>query len=435
MTAVETTGLQSSEPVLIAVTKCRSVVVSYASGNAQPIGRADTPRHGTHGLHFILGHARHAASCRSPQTLGRTVQGNGTLTRNSPSEAIILYVEPRYPVEEVNQAGRSLVAPDETFDVGRIYDIVSNWRASHHRPLNTFYMALKSRAESIDPNAIASQRIKRLESITAKLKIQPKMKLSQMQDIGGCRAVMPTVAKVRALHTRYVGSDDYHVLKSGKDYIAEPKPTGYRGIHLIYRYARRKPCSHDGLQVEIQLRTQQQHVWATAVEAAGTFTNQALKSNQGSSDWRRFFALVSSVYAEQERCPIVPGTPTSKIERSDEIGHLANKLHVVNVLQAYGATLNAFTELPRMKYYLIELDPVALKVDVVPFPAAKMEEANRRYTELERQAADGGGQRQVVLVSVESIQALRQAYPNYFLDTSRFVQSIRQITGLPEGAA
>ena len=28
------------------------------------------PRHGTHGLHFILGHARHAASCRSPQTLG-----------------------------------------------------------------------------------------------------------------------------------------------------------------------------------------------------------------------------------------------------------------------------------------------------------------------------------------------------------------------------
>ena len=316
-----------------------------------------------------------------------------------------------------------------------MYDIVSNWRASHHRPLNTFYMALKSRAEAIGKEAIVSQRIKRLESITAKLRLQPKMKLSQMQDIGGCRAVMPSVAKVRELQARYIGSDDYHLRKSGKDYIAEPKTTGYRGVHLIYRYKRRKPCSHDGLQVEIQIRTQQQHVWATAVEAAGTFTNQALKSNQGSSEWRRFFALVSSAYAEQENCPIVPGTPESKNERTVEIAYLAERLHVVNVLQAYSATLNAFTELPRMKYYLIELDPAGMKVEIVPFPAARMEEANRRYTELERLAADAGGKRQVVLVSVESIQALRQAYPNYFLDTTRFVQSVHKLTGRAERGA
>lgn len=320
-------------------------------------------------------------------------------------------------------------------DIVDVYDIVSNWRASHHRPLNTFYMALKSRAEAIDTKAIASQRIKRLESITSKLKLQPKMKLSQMQDIGGCRAVMPTVAKVRTLQARYVESDDYHIRKSGKDYITEPKSTGYRGVHLIYRYKRRKPCSHDGLQVEIQIRTQQQHIWATAVEAAGTFTNQALKSNQGSGDWRRFFALVSSEYAEYERCPIVPGTPESRAERTGEIIHLAERLHVVNVLKAYSATLNAFTELPRMKYYLIELDPVRLKVDIIPFPAARTEEANRRYTELERDAASAGGQRQVVLVSVESIQALRQAYPNYFLDTTRFVQSVREIIGQTDASA
>ncbi len=288
-------------------------------------------------------------------------------------------------------------------------------------------MALKSRADSIDQNAVVSQRIKRLESISKKLSIQPKMKLSQMQDIGGCRAVLSSVTRVRTLEARYIDADDYHERKSRKDYIAQPKPSGYRGIHLIYRYKRRQACAHDGLQVEIQIRTQLQHIWATAVEAAGTFTNQALKSSQGSADWQRFFSLVGSEFAAQERCPIVPGTPTSDAERREEIVELSSSLRVVNVLQAYSATLDAFKQLPRMKYYIVELDPSEMKVQIEPFSATQMEEANARYILLERQAESLGGTRQVVLVSVDSIQALRQAYPNYFLDTTRFVSSIRKI--------
>ena len=80
-----------------------------------------------------------------------------------------------------------------------------------------------------------------------------------------------------------------------------------------------------------------------------------------------------------------------------------------------------------MKYYIVELDPSEMKVQIEPFSATQMEEANARYILLERQAESLGGTRQVVLVSVDSIQALRQAYPNYFLDTTRFVSSIRKI--------
>jgi hypothetical protein len=69
-----------------------------------------------------------------------------------------------------------------------------------------------------------------------------------------------------------------------------PQKSGYRGIHLVYRYNGRK-TEYNGLKIEIQIRTVIQHAWATAVETVGMFTQQALKSSQGEQDWLRYFAL------------------------------------------------------------------------------------------------------------------------------------------------
>ena len=65
------------------------------------------------------------------------------------------------------------------------------------------------------------------------------------------------------------------------DYINHPREdTGYRGIHLIYRYrSDRKKRAWNGRKIEVQLRTKLQHAWATAVETIGAFKNMALKSN------------------------------------------------------------------------------------------------------------------------------------------------------------
>jgi ppGpp synthetase/RelA/SpoT-type nucleotidyltranferase len=73
---------------------------------------------------------------------------------------------------------------------------------------------------------------------------------------------------------------------SGKDYIQNPKPDGYRSIHLIFRYVGTAPNNAwDRLRVEMQLRSQHQHAWATALEAVDIFTKQALKANQGDVNW------------------------------------------------------------------------------------------------------------------------------------------------------
>src|SRR5437764_12039965 len=77
--------------------------------------------------------------------------------------------------------------------------VINNWRSSHSYPLHLAKKNLQTRAKRIADTAICAQRLKRLSSIRVKLRRNPNMKLSQMQDIGGCRAIMPNVKDMFAL--------------------------------------------------------------------------------------------------------------------------------------------------------------------------------------------------------------------------------------------
>src|SRR5699024_10065236 len=144
----------------------------------------------------------------------------------------------------------------------------------------------------IDANSIVVQRLKRTPSIVGKLKRIQGMKLHRMQDISGCRSVVENVNKVRALRNSIVNSRTRHKLHREDDYISTPKPSGYRGVHLVYKYNGQKPAYQDYF-VEIQLRSRVQHAWATAVEVVEHFTKQALKASQGNRDWLDFFQYAS----------------------------------------------------------------------------------------------------------------------------------------------
>ena len=101
---------------------------------------------------------------------------------------------PKYSKNQVNEAGRTVIDP--VGDIFKIFDameIVNNWRASHNFPLNTFQNSLRRKGSKVDKNCIVAQRIKRMWSIEDKLVRYPTMNLSQMQDIGGCRAVLPKI--------------------------------------------------------------------------------------------------------------------------------------------------------------------------------------------------------------------------------------------------
>jgi hypothetical protein len=294
-------------------------------------------------------------------------------------------------------------------------------------------MTLLGRAKRVDTKAIIAQRLKRLSSIDAKLRRFSGMRLAQMQDIGGCRAVVENIRRLERLVRLYERGRSKnptrrHEFVKEKDYINNRKSDGYRSIHLVYRYrsAAKKHAIYNGLKIEIQLRSRLQHAWATAVETVSIFTGQALKSSGGEDEWRRFFILMGSAIALREKQPLVPGTPTDKAELITELRALTQKLNVANLLSGWGYALKILPakNVTDAVAFLVYLNTPARVVTTTGFKKEELPQAEEAYLNLEKTIPSDSGS-QAVLVSVESVQAIRGAYPNYYLDTDAFLRALR----------
>src|SRR5712664_4000075 len=195
-----------------------------------------------------------------------------------------------------------------------------------------------------------------------KLVREPDMKLSQMQDLGGCRAILSSVPFVVAVYNMYGQEprlDEEGSLKC-YDYITDPKKDGYRGIHVVARYhprlTERAPWS--GQRIEIQLRTRLQHAFATAVETVTTFTREPLKFGAGPVEWRRFFSLMGSALAVREQTPMVESTPNNEAELISELKEAAKALKVTQRLRGWADALHTLPRkhMKNFKWLLLALD-------------------------------------------------------------------------------
>lgn len=349
----------------------------------------------------------------------------------------MVFVTPKFKPGEIARAGKEIIRvfPEHiTFEQFGAYEkaieIVENWRSSHSYPMQIIKNNLANRAKKVQPNPIVAQRLKRFISIVSKLKREPHMSLAQMQDIGGCRAIMSSVHHVRELVLAHEEAWDKnphrHELNKCRDYIATPKASGYRGVHLIYKFISENPkyMVHNGQRIEIQIRSRLQHAWATAVEVVGAFQEQALKSGQGSLEWQRLFALMGSVIAKKEECPLVPDTPDGD-SLIQEIRALSSHIKAEEFLAGCS---EAAVFIERSKgnavAYLLILDTNERKVRVLAQDSMRV--ANEKYAELEKKNR-GLPHLQTVLVSVDSLGALKTAYPNYYLDVSGFLRELQAV--------
>jgi hypothetical protein len=172
----------------------------------------------------------------------------------------------------------------------------------------------------------------------------------------------------------------------------------------------------------MQIRTEVQHIWATAVETVGSFLTQALKSSLGQDIWLRFFALMGSATAMREQTAIVGGTPNDTQELLAELKRTADEIQVEPRLRAYGAALRTIgtDDAGDARFYLLELDTSQQTVSIKPFKGTEIEKANSEYLRIEKTIA-GHTEKEAVLVSVYSFAALRNAYPSFFMDTGKFL--------------
>lgn len=301
--------------------------------------------------------------------------------------------------------------------------VIDNWRAAHAFPLHVIYIHLRRMAAN-KGNIIVAERLKRLDSIIAKLKREPTMSLWYIQDLGGCRFIVSDIDSVYNYSSKFESSRKRHVLEKTYDYIQNPKPSGYRSLHRVYRYVSDKnDIYNNNMLIEIQFRTHLQHLWATAVETMGLFTKKALKSGQGDAVINRFFALVSSLFAIKENTPLVPNTQNDVIKIKAEIRDINDKNKYLEFLKGIRVAVDNTKILNKARgYFLLILNYDKSRLRIQHFLPGQVNKANEIYSQIESGRIES--KIDTVLVRVDSFQALKSAYPNYFSDIKEFVDIV-----------
>jgi putative GTP pyrophosphokinase len=338
---------------------------------------------------------------------------------------------PRYSKTVVDKAGallrRSLTEQVDQDELAYALEVLSNWRASHSYIINTFQATLRDKTKKLDVNSLIAQRLKRMPSILNKLRLRQTMRLSTMQDIAGIRVVVDSIADVTKIAEAYRQASFSHARMPEDDYIANPKVSGYRSLHQIYKYKNLRIPRYDGLFIELQIRTKTQHAWATAVETVDTFLKYSLKSSEGPEEWKNYFAQSSSALAHLESCQLVPGFDgQSKAEAFRATCDAHARLGVESKLQGYRLAAS----LPPKaggSFYLLDLDTRNSRLTYRSYGRERLSEASAAYMNLEKTYAISDDH-QIVLVSAQSLSNLRRAYPNYFLDSHEYLKLIKRMS-------
>lgn len=322
-----------------------------------------------------------------------------------------------YSKTQINKAGKLIGSGTGTaVEILEAKEKVGNFRSSHAYPLFSVTIHVRKNALIVNQDAIIARRLKRLPTILDKLQRHPTMNVTTMHDLGGCRVVLPTVDDLNNLVERlqYTKRAKNTIIRS-YDYLHDPGPqaTGYRGIHLVYEYRATKP-EFTGSLVEVQIRTELQHAWATAVETLDLFGGTRLKYGVGDQAIKRYFLLVSSLVALTENLPQPAGTTDTPDKLREELRDLEKALGILNRLSSYVAIVEQFGSQKRTTF-LMQLHKHEKTLYLELFDNAAGAEA--KLAEIETL---GDENIDAVLVSSSKVGMLQSAYPNYFANTSAF---------------
>ncbi len=203
---------------------------------------------------------------------------------------------------QVKKAGSALrkFLRGDTSDTDAAWEaiqVVQRHRAAHQRPPAHANNGVRSMSRTVHCPGRVTQRLKRMSTILDKLQREPTLALDRMQDVGGCRVVLTSLADLWRLRDRIL---KVHPEAVESDYVNSPRRSGYRAVHLIVEYG-----PGDPKPIEIQLRTLPMHSWAMMVETYSGATGTNYKRD-GGTDFQTMATLLSQILALDETGHIVP---------------------------------------------------------------------------------------------------------------------------------
>ncbi len=303
------------------------------------------------------------------------------------------------------------------------YQELLSWRNSFSTSLDYYHKRLKEKIEADGIMAIA-KRLKRIESIRVKLKRFPTMRLSTLQDIAGLRVILKNKEELEKAFIGIRNAESINKLKRLDDYHYQPKDDGYRGIHLVYQ----TPSSR---MVEIQFRTELEHIWATAVEVYGTLQKVSFKTGDGEQEWREFFKELSSFFSiEEGKRPLKEHEQLSKKQIISKLKKNIKQLKAIERLNAATNSIEIIVNKRNKgrtgKYALLELNYNKNITNIDIFTKGELSKAIEEYTKKELSLKESDC-KNIVLVNIESVEEIQKTYPNYFLDTKNLLKILSEI--------
>lgn len=336
------------------------------------------------------------------------------------------FVEPKFSGNKISKAGKTLISEGVSVEEqASAFEVVNNWRAAHAFPIQS----ISKRLEEEFSNALVVQRLKRIDSILGKLKRFPEMSLYRMQDLGGCRVILDTVEQVYDAVTRFKQMELPCLIKREFDYLQNPKKSGYRSYHVVCLFQDPEHEAYNkNILFEVQFRTKLEHVWATAVEIMGIYTKTSLKSSLGDKNVLKFFSFMSSYYALKENTSVVPDTADTYDTICKELNTLDKKALILRKLKAISRVIVKIEEKEieygKLGYYVLNLEYDKHLLTIHYFRKSELAAAIYTYNEFEHSKSNNND---IVLVAADSVDIVKNAYPNYFTDIRLFVDHLENI--------
>ena len=317
-----------------------------------------------------------------------------------------------------------------------------NFREAHNIIIKLFTIELKK--VNFSKQHLTASRNKRIETIISKLCRPEKPKLDRIHDIAGTRIIFENIKSLEDYidileNTELVNfKEKINEDKNRYNYIKNPKSDGYRSIHKVFYYSSNIPYStlnekHFNLEnkkIELQLRTRLQHIWATTVEIYDIINKSNIKTgthNKLETKEGLFFKKCSLVFEGIESNDVEKiKININEIFRDKDLVEIYNRLKGIKNIKniQLPKTLGSdevfilITDLNKGKTTFFTTDPIEKNDKQDTFLI------NASYRRLEEKNTKG--EYILLLLTLGDIKKLKNVYPNYFLNTNKFISILKK---------
>lgn len=316
----------------------------------------------------------------------------------------------------IDKAGRSLANPGEiSIESMELEEDFDEYRISHLEPLSLTTLELQRWLHEYGGSYYIAQRVKRKPQILRKLR-RLSVRLTQLQDIGGCRIIVESnsdVDRLIAFIRENVDRFGSFELKRVTDYREKGRDeTGYRSAHLLLQ--------RDGRSLELQIRSRIQHYWAESIERTSVIYGRHLKELDGDPRVISYFKQLSDVFYEIEsgRDPSVQ----SKVvldrmrEEAQRIIYESDQNRIFDssvnedIVRTLATAQGGGSELTNWIMVFNWNSGDFVTWDIV---GREADSAKAKYTHYENQFSSSDGF-EVVMIGSSDVATIRQTHSHYF---------------------